>query len=264
MFDYFKSKEFFLTLLGLVAVVVLGFLFIFYIFLPTYTKHGASVVVPDVQKLGYKEAIGKLERAGLAVEVRDSLYMPNLSPLTVIRQNPLPTNTVKPGRTVYISLNKAVPPMVKMPKVVDLSVYQAKARLESWKLQVQDIKRVPDIAKNAVLRAQYKGKEIKEGTEVPQGAGIVLIIGEGLKEAFVEVPDVTGLSFDEAQAKLGVAGLNINAVYDNGGGNNRIYDQYPKPQGDSVKQGWPIDVFIHGKEPEGLEAPLIEGQDLEK
>lgn len=264
MLVYFKSKEFFLTLLGLISVAILGFLFIFYVFLPNYTKHGSSVVVPDVQKLGYKEAINKLDRAGLDIEVRDSLYMPNVAPLTVIKQNPSPASTVKPGRTVYITLNKSVPPMVKMPKVVDLSVYQAKARLEGWKLQVQDIKRIPDIAKNVVLKAQYKGKEIKEGTEIPQGSGIILIIGEGLKESFVEVPDVSGLSFDEAREKLGVAGLNINAVYDNSSGNNRIYDQYPKPKGDSVKQGWPIDVFIHGKEPEGLEAPLIEGQDIQE
>ena len=264
MLVYFKSKEFFLTLFGLISAMVLGFLFIFYLFLPGYTKHGASVVVPDVQKLGFKEAINKLERAGLSVEVRDSLYMPNVASLSVIRQNPLPTSTVKPGRTIYITLNKAVPPMVKLPKIVDLSVYQAKARLESWKLQVQDIKKIPDIAKNVVLRAQYKGAEIKEGMEVPQGSGIVLIIGEGLKETFVEVPDVSGLSFDEARTKLGVAGLNINAVYDNNAGANRIYDQYPKPQGDSVKQGWPIDVFIHGKEPEGLESPLIEGQNIQE
>ena len=48
MWIYFKSKEFFLTLFALILGVVLLFLFIFYVFLPSYTKHGASIVVPDV------------------------------------------------------------------------------------------------------------------------------------------------------------------------------------------------------------------------
>lgn len=264
MWIYFKSKEFFLTLFGLILGAVLLFLFIFYVFLPSYTKHGASIVVPDVSKLNHKEAVRKLENAGLDVEVRDSMFVPNMKGLTVLRQTPMATSTVKPGRTVYLTLNKTVPPRVKMPKVVDLSVYQAKARLEGWKLQVQDIEKVPDIAKNVVLKAKYNGKDIKEGTEIPQGSGIVLVIGKGLAEVLVEVPSVTGLSYEEAREKLEGAGLYINPVYDNSPGSNQIYDQYPKAEGDSVKQGWPIDVFIHGKEPEGLEAPLMEGQEIEK
>lgn len=264
MLVYFKSKEFFLTLFGLIVGAVLLFMFIFYVFLPSYTKHGASLIVPDVSKLNHKEAVRKLENAGLDVEVRDSMFVPNMKGLTVLKQSPMATSTVKPGRTVYLTLNKTVPPRVKMPKVVDLSVYQAKARLEGWKLQVENIEKVPDIAKNVVLKAKYNGKEIKEGTEIAQGAGIVLIIGEGLKEVLVEVPNVAGLSYEEARAKLEESGLYINPVYDNRPGNDQIYDQYPKAEGDSVKQGWPIDVFIHGKEPEGVEATLIEGQEIEK
>lgn len=258
MRSYFKSKEFFLTLLGIIVGSVLLLLFIFYVFLPSYTKHGSSVVVPDVGKLNYKEAILKLEKAGLDVEIRDSMYFPNMKAQTVLKQNPLPASTVKPGRTVYLTLNKTVAPMVKMPKIVDMSVYQAKARLESWKLQVDSIVKIPDIAKNVVLKAKYRGKDVREGTELPQGAAIVLYIGKGLDEKLVEVPNVTGMTYSQALAELGIAGLGMNPVYDGRAGNNLIYDQYPKAEGDSVKQGWTIDVFIHGKEPEGVEATIID------
>lgn len=264
MLSYFKSKEFFISLFGVIVAGVLAYLFIFYVFLPSYTQHGASAVVPDVNKLPYKEAMDKLSDADLDYEVRDSIYLPNVAPQSVVKQYPLPASTVKPGRTVFLTLNKTVPPMVKMPKVVDLSVYQAKARLESWKLQVEDIKKVPDIAKNVVLRTLWKGKEIKTGTEIPQGTGIVLVIGEGLKENFVQVPNVIGLSYNDALQALSEAGLNINPVYDNSSGDGRIYDQYPKPEGDSVKEGWPVDIFIRGKALEGVEAPLEEGQEIEK
>lgn len=247
MWRYFRSKEFFLSLLALFAVGIIGYLFVFYVFLPSYTQHGESVVVPDVNKLSYKEAEKKLDKADLDVEVRDSIYLPGLPPLSVVKQYPQPSSTVKPGRTVFLTLNKTVPPSVKMPKVVDLSVYQAKAKLESWKLQVKDIRKVPDIARNVVLKALLDGKEIKEGTEIPQGTGIVLVIGEGLREVFVKVPNIIGLNYSEASAKLSGAGLTLNPVYDNSAGDGKIYDQYPKPDGDSVKQGWPVDAFIKGK-----------------
>ena len=123
---------------------------------------------------------------------------------------------------------------------------------------------MPDIAKNVVLRTLCKGKEIKTGTEIPQGTGIILVIGEGLKENFVEVPNVIGLSYNDALQTLSDVGLNINPVYDNSGGDGRIYDQYPKPEGDSVKEGWPVDIFIRGKATEAVEAPLEEGQEIEK
>ena len=31
-----------------------------------------------------------------------------------------------------------------------------------------------------------------------------------------------------------------------------------------MKEGWPVDIFIRGKATEGVEAPLEEGQEIEK
>lgn len=179
MLAYFKSREFFVTILAMLLISVLGYLFVFFIFLPSYTEHGESVLVPDVSKIPYKDAKEKLEDAGFRIETRDSVYMPDLPALTVVKQYPSPLTSVKPDRTILLTLNKIVPPTVKLPQLLDMSVYQAKSQLESHKLMLKDIKKIPDIARNMVLKVMVNGKEAKEGLELPQGTGVTLVVGEG-------------------------------------------------------------------------------------
>lgn len=244
MFRYFISREFFLTVLAYIALCVVGYILVFYMFLPNYTHHGASVVVPDVMKLSVKEAEEKLDDADLASKVTDSIYLPNTPPLTIVKQYPQASNTVKPGRTIFLTINKSVPPTVKMPKVVDLSVYQAKAKLESWKLQVKEVRKVPDIARNMVLRVLYEGKDIKEGTDILQGSGVVLVIGAGANQKFARVPNVIGMPYSEAASRITAAGFGVSPIPDGKNGDGKVYDQYPK--GDSARQGGNVDLMYHG------------------
>jgi beta-lactam-binding protein with PASTA domain len=248
MFRYFITKEFWITAILIVAAYIVGYIYFFNVFLPSYTNHGESVVVPDVHKLTLKEAKEKLNASNLDADIKDSVYLPNMTPLTVLKQEPEPSSTVKPNRTVFLTISKAIPPMVKMPKVVDLSIYQAKSKLESWKLQVKEIRKVPDIARNVVLRALLDGKDIKEGTDVPQGTGITLIIGEGEKmQGFTRVPSVVGLTYNEAALKMSGAGLNLEPVYDAVHGDGKAYKQYPEK--DSVRRGQGVQVWFHATKP---------------
>ena len=69
MFRYFISREFFLTLVGLGVVGLLLYIAIFFVFLPTYTRHGDAVLVPDVNEVSLEEAENLLEEKGLRSEV---------------------------------------------------------------------------------------------------------------------------------------------------------------------------------------------------
>lgn len=259
MWSYFRSREFILIILGLILASGLGYLVLFWMILPIYTKHGESVLVPDVSKLTFKQAVSKLDNADLDIEVRDSVYMPNLPALTVLKQYPTPLSVVKPGRTVFLTVNKIKPPMVKLPKVVDIPVYIAKRTLESWKLAVTDIREVPDVAKGHVLKVLAAGKEIRTGTEIPQGTGVVLIIGAGLKDNYVKMPILTGLTYSQGLAALQDANLGVgNVIYEEGAGPvGKIFRQYPLSEEDSVKAGWPVDIWISGKPQDVDEGPTV-------
>ena len=71
----------------------------------------------------------------------------------------------------------------------------------------------PDFARNAVLEQRYKGEPIKPGAQIQQGSSITLVLGNGIGggQGFI-VPDLFGLTYLQAKARLDSMGLSFGAV----------------------------------------------------
>ncbi len=263
MLRYFKSREFWLIILGFIAFGGLVYLIFFNLFLPSYTNYNESVVVPTVSEGNLEEAIEKLEAEGLRYEVADSIYVSNLSPAAVISQDPPANSDVKPGRKIYLTVNKRVPPMVRIPKVFNVSTYQAKLLLDGAGLRIKKIEYIPYEFKNLVRYGEYKGKRVKEGDTLPKFSELVLYVGRGLGSQKVEIPDLVGLHYLEAISQLHKTGLNIGPVrFDPSATEEKgtVIRQEPKyyPE-DSMILGKTITMFIAGPEPEeGIEDMIFE------
>ena len=93
------------NLIIIVVVAVIG-IWIAYLSLAIFTKHYEYNVVPDVEKMKYSDAITLLHNQGFKVEISDSLYRDDIKPGYVVEQNPEATAKVKPGRVVYLIINK--------------------------------------------------------------------------------------------------------------------------------------------------------------
>ena len=254
MLRYFKSKEFWFTLGGLVLFAVLVFVGLFYLFLPGYTKHGQSVVVPEVDGGSLEEAIEILEGAGLGVEIADSIFIAELEPNMVISQDPSGNSEVKPGRRIYLTVNKKVPPKVKVPDIFNVSTYQAKLLLDGAGLKIRKINYIPDEFKNLVRYAEFKGDKIEEGDTLPKFSEIHLFVGKGLGAQRIPNPDLVGMHYEEAVSTLHRVGLNIGPVkFDPKATESKgtIIRQSPKyyPE-DSIVVGSAMTLFIAGPEPE--------------
>lgn len=267
MLRYFISREFFLTLVGLFILGIGFYLLIFMVIMPFYTRHGDSVLVPDISGLSDTEAQVKLEEMGLRHEVEDSAYFSDIPALTVLNQQPPALSSVKPGRKVFLTLNKKLPPLVKVPKLKDLQFYQAKARLQSWKLEVGRVTRIPDIAHNTILEVNLNGKPLKPGTMLPQGTKIDLTVADLYSRTRVAVPQLVGYTYEDAINEIRNLSLVLGGVHYNPDGPvdqyGRVYAQSPKPDygGDSVRVGYPIDLYLYGSEPEtdeGVEIEVVE------
>lgn len=265
MLRYFISREFLFTLIGLFLVGVLVYIGIFFWILPAYTRHGDGLLVPDVNEMSIAEAEAELNKKGLRPVRADSLFIEHLPPGVVIKQYPGPFTRVKPKRTIALTINKSEPPMVVMPNLIEpsISLYQAKSQLEVWKLGVGSVTRVPDIAENVVLRANYNGRDIKPGTKIPQGSKIDLIVGTMKNASRVQIPDLSGYTYDDAISILRGLGLGLGSVLYNANGPEeamgRIYSQNPKADfGDSIRVGSAIDIYVYGTEPEANEGIIVE------
>ena len=265
MLKAIKKKEFWISVL-LVIISYLILYFLFFKFLSFYTRHGQSVEVPKLTELKFAEAQTKISEAGLSVEVSDSLYDPNLPPLTVISQVPAGKAKVKPGRKIYVTLNRVIPPMVKFPEgVTGGSVYQAKLRLEGYKLSVEKIRTVYGQFTDLVMSVEYKGKVIKPGESIPQGSGLVLVVSKGTGKDKVPIPNLVGKNYHEAISELYSIGLMPEYNFDPGSGepDGTVFRQSPRYEDDdSLLFGATITLFISGPQPkEGLEGIFFENND---
>jgi eukaryotic-like serine/threonine-protein kinase len=210
------SKPFQKTFIGnlaIIAAICAVLYWAFFASLGFITGHGEEVKVPVLTGKSVAESIAILEQQGFDVDV-DSSYIPEQKALIVLSQQPAGGMTVKRGRTIFIIVNKLTPPQTPMPNLVNMSFRSAEMLLTSNRLVLGDTIFKPDIAQGAVLNQMLNGKDIAPGTMIPQGSKITLVIGDGLGNKEINVPDLSGLSYPEALAILSGSNLNYTVVFD--------------------------------------------------
>ncbi|MDX5339356.1 MAG: PASTA domain-containing protein [Cyclobacteriaceae bacterium] len=233
-----------LIILGL--SVLLGFVFL-KVYLPLYTNHGETVSVPDLSGYTFDEAQGLLESTGLQYEVSlDSGFSTDMPAQAILKQIPEANSQVKSGRKIYLTLNAQNAPMLKMPNLVNTPLKNVQEILANMGLERGDIIYVPDIGINVVLEQRYRGVKISEGFEVPKGARIDLVVGDGMGNQILQVPNLIGMEEDEAEFLILGSGLRVgnksfasNDTIPEG----RIFLQTPSA-GMEVKTGDPIDIWV--------------------
>jgi beta-lactam-binding protein with PASTA domain len=103
--------------------------------------------VPLVVGKTFQDAEKILVREGFDIVIQDSLYVDSLPPLAVIKQVPESDAVVKVNRTVYLTLNRAMPPTIDMPNVIGYSFRNAEMYLSNAGLRVGDTIYKSDFAK---------------------------------------------------------------------------------------------------------------------
>ncbi|PSL46479.1 PASTA domain-containing protein [Chitinophaga niastensis] len=211
MFDFITKRSFGFNLLAVIAFFFILAL-LFFSMLGFITKHGQQLTVPDVRGKNVKEAIATLEKAGFEADVRDSIYIDSIPPLAVYSQTPDKGAQVKVGRTIYLTVNKMVAPMVKMPDLEGLTFRSAEMMLKSMRLNVGDTIYKPDFATNTVLQQLLNGKKVKPGTPVAEGSNITLILSSGTGSVENPVPNFVGLTYAEAREMLSASNLSAGTI----------------------------------------------------
>lgn len=246
-FQFIKTRQFFLHffLASLIAVLLMwaGLKMA-----SVYTAHNITVQVPDFtgQSIGSLDEFIKDKK--LRYQVIDSIFDPKQKPGTVIKQDPEKGSEVKEGRVIYLYATSVMPPQMEMPKLVDRSLRQAIAMIESYGLKAGKITPVSDPCKNCVVRQFYNGKEVEPGTLIKKGAVIDLQIGRGQGNETVNLPDVCGMTFCDAKNKLLAAALQPgNIIVDKAIDdtcNAFVYRQTPAGKGAEINTGAKIDLYI--------------------
>ncbi len=177
-FSFRRNSYFWVNLMAMV-VVVCGLLFGVLKGVDVYTRHGEAVVVPDVKGMGVEEAARIFRSRGLACVVSDSSYVKSLPAGCILEYNPAAGQKVKEGRTIYFTINTFNIPLHPVPDVADnSSLRQAEARILASGFKLAEIEYIPG-EKDWVYGVKYKGRQLLIGEEVPTGATLTLMVGDG-------------------------------------------------------------------------------------
>ena len=82
---------------------------------------------------------------------------------------------MKINRTVYLTINRAVPPEVEMPNLNGYSFRSAEMLLINAGLKVGDTSYKTDLSNNSVLEQRFNGSIIAPGTKLRMGSSISLV-----------------------------------------------------------------------------------------
>ena len=211
LFKFIFSKAFAISLV-LAVVIAVGLLFSVFAYMDDYTEHGVTYPVPELSGVMIDDLEALFDTTELNFQIVDSMYSNEIPRGSVAEQDPPAGSQVKKGRNIYLTVNAKLREQLGMPDLVNLSLRQAKAKLESFGLVLGELTYVPDIAKNAVLK-QFLGEgEISSGKMVFKGTPIDLELGDGLSSSRVAMPYVLYSALEEATGILRAASLNVGAI----------------------------------------------------
>ena len=201
------------ALVGLVLLVVTYVVMDKFVMV-SYTRQGESVLVPDVQKMNYDDALGVLRSAGLSGKKSYNVrYIRDIDSNTVIVQRPVPGAEVKPGRTVYLVLNKREKPKFSVPDFYGRSLDEVRQVLERFDIALGDVQvqSVYDPAEDGKVLSQ----SVAPKTFISSGSSVSVIVGKAEVIETVRkipVPDVLGMSLKQAREIIVENGFNTGNV----------------------------------------------------
>ncbi|MCM1152714.1 MAG: PASTA domain-containing protein [Muribaculum sp.] len=193
----------------IILVAVLG-IWIVYLSLALFTKHGQSEVVPSVENMSYTKAVSILHDQGFNVDIRDSVYKDNVRPGYVIEQFPKPNSEVKPGRKIFLYINAVHPKEVVIDDGPNAQEYALRsqsyrtglARLEELGFKNIKVVRVLGVD-NCIVKITANGQPVRKMQRVPINARIVIEISDGrlqnLRDSLYQMETIRSLQEQEQQ-----------------------------------------------------------------
>lgn len=236
--------------------------------LKSYTRHGEAYPVPNFEGLLSVDEIETLaDEHHVKYEIIDSMHFDGAQPGAVMEQIPEPGFKVKKNRIVFLTINSTVPEMVVLPKFNDVSFRYALGLIENCGLKPGKISYQPSEYNNLVLKVEQNSLELNQGDIIQKGSSIDLVIGSsnGIQET--PLPDLTGITYTEAEVLLtnnmlnkGVLIWDETIVTPEDSLAAIVWKQYPGKNVKLVSLGTSVDLWLT-LDSNKFSQPLHEGQE---
>ena len=216
-----------------------------------------SVAVPNVVGLTQAEAKAQIEQAGFTWELNpDKVTSDTVAEGSVASTDPTAGTQAEKGATVRVTISSG-PDSVTLPdNLVGMSPDDARKAIEAlglkWELDASKV------ASDTVPEGKIAQTNPSPGSKVKAGQTIRAYLSSGSDQ--VDVPDLSGMTQDQARSTLKGVGLELGNVtsVDSEKEKDRIVEQDPAT-GTKVKKGTTVGVSISSGKPAPVEIPTVVG-----
>jgi beta-lactam-binding protein with PASTA domain len=233
----------FLTGTLLLAAVALlgGFLVMNLVLMPSFTRQGAEVQVPEVTGQSEVEAERVLASEGLKLSKISEQWSPDVPRGFVISQDPTAGGVVKRGRRISVIVSLGAQG-TSVPILEGVTARQATLLLEGSGLRSGRIAKVytDEASKDVVVASDPPGE-----TLVEQGTVVNLLVSLGPRPQNYLLPDLTGKDAQEIARNLREEGFQVHLR--EGGPRQKsglVSAQEPSP-GHRISSRDSIVLFVH-------------------
>ncbi len=196
-------------------------------------------LVPNLRGKNLEQAREIIRESGLKTGNVQSV-VPGYMEGPVIRQSPAPGTAVPPGSSLVLVLGG--PPRVRVPPVIGMTVAEASRVLQRNRLGTgaRREQTSPDHREGTVIE-----QKPSPGTEVTVGSVVDLVIAVRPEIVLVPVPDLFGMTPEQAEPRLGRLRLGLGEITSGPSRHqeNTIFRQEPLP-GRRVEPGTLVHVAV--------------------
>ena len=212
-----------------------------------------SVAVPNVVGLTQAEAKTQIEQAGFTWELNpDKVASDTVAEGSVASTDPTAGTQAEKGATVRVTISSG-PDSVTLPdNLVGMSPDDARKAIEAlglkWELDSSKV------ASDTVPEGKVAQTNPSPGSKVKAGQTIRAYLSSGSDQ--VDVPDLSGMTQDQARSTLKAVGLELGNVtsVDSEKEKDRIVEQDPAT-GTKVKKGTTVGVSVSNGKAAQVEIP---------
>ena len=220
-----------------------------------------TVAVPTVVGLSQANAKAQIEAAGFVWELNpEKVASDSVEEGSVASTDPAGGTQAEKGSTVRVTISSGPDSVVLPDNLVGMTPEDARKAIEAlglkWELDSSKV------ASDTVAEGKVAQTNPSPGSKVKAGQTIRVYLSSGSDE--VEVPDLDGMSQDQARSALKAVGLELGNVtsVDSEKDKDRIVAQDPVT-GTKVKKGTPIGVSVSNGKTAQVEIPTVVGTSSE-
>ena len=196
------------TILSIIGMIVIFSIIAEYLIMPIYTRQNQNRIMIDIKNKHFDDAINILKSENYKYEVSDTLYTNKFQLGTIVDQYPKPNTRVKSGRTVRLKIAQPEK-SVAIPNLIGQSRRSAELELNQMGLLIDTVytEYNPEYP-NGTIAWQYP----KAGDRRKKGMGIQITVSKGMPPNFFQVPNLIGLSINQAKDLIFKSRLKVGKI----------------------------------------------------